>query len=193
MLWNWYTVDACFLSRTWRITSRGMFAESCIGVIFLVISLEFLRRMQREYDSYIRLQDIRAMSQDSSKPILNISNRSQENGFIEGRPVQRQRSSCQLPNRQTMVQRQLVRALIHMVQFAVAYFIMLLAMYYNGTSTIWSHETPVCTQIGQADLLKTGYIIFMIIVGAFLGSFIFTWDQMREATIQPADVTGCCG
>jgi copper transporter 1 len=38
---------------------------------------------------------------------------------------------------------QTIRALLHMMQFAVAYFIMLLAMYYNG------------------------YIIISIIVGAF--------------------------
>ncbi|KAI4120842.1 MAG: hypothetical protein LQ341_007493, partial [Variospora aurantia] len=47
---------------------------------------------------------------------------------------------------------QVIRALIHMLQFAVAYFIMLLAMYYNG------------------------YIIISIIIGAFLGAFIFSWE-----------------
>lgn len=49
---------------------------------------------------------------------------------------------------------QLVRALLHMVQFAVAYFIMLLAMYYNG------------------------YIIICIFIGAFLGSLVFSWEPV---------------
>lgn len=53
MLWNWYTVDSCFISSTWRITSKGKFAGSCIGVICLVIVLECLRRLQREYDAYL--------------------------------------------------------------------------------------------------------------------------------------------
>ena len=53
MLWNWNTVDACFISSTWRITSDGMFAGSCIGVICLVMCLEALRRLQREYDAYL--------------------------------------------------------------------------------------------------------------------------------------------
>ena len=41
-----------------------------------------------------------------------------------------------------------------MLQFGVAYFIMLLAMYYNG------------------------YIIICILVGAFLGTLIFSWDAI---------------
>jgi copper transporter 1 len=49
---------------------------------------------------------------------------------------------------------QLVRALLHMLQFAVAYFVMLLAMYYNG------------------------YIIICIFIGAFLGSLVFSWEPV---------------
>ncbi|KAI1658071.1 hypothetical protein F4813DRAFT_357254 [Daldinia decipiens] len=41
-----------------------------------------------------------------------------------------------------------------MVQFAVAYFVMLLAMYYNG------------------------YIIISIFVGAYIGAFIFHWEYL---------------
>ena len=51
---------------------------------------------------------------------------------------------------------QLARAAIHMVQFGVAYFVMLLAMYYNG------------------------YIIICILIGAFLGSFIFSWEPLMK-------------
>lgn len=50
MLWNWYTIDACFLTSSWHIRSSGAFAGSCIGVILLVIALEFLRRFGKEYD-----------------------------------------------------------------------------------------------------------------------------------------------
>ena len=39
-----------FLSRSWHIESHGMFAASCIGVGLLVVSLEFLRRIGKEYD-----------------------------------------------------------------------------------------------------------------------------------------------
>lgn len=49
---------------------------------------------------------------------------------------------------------QAVRATLHMVQFAVAYFVMLLAMTYNG------------------------YIIICIIIGAWIGGFAFTWETI---------------
>lgn len=51
---------------------------------------------------------------------------------------------------------QVIRALLHMLQFAVAYFIMLLAMYFNG------------------------YIIICIFIGAFLGSLIFSWEPVTQ-------------
>src|SRR4051812_39194195 len=53
MLWNWYTIDSCFISKSWHVTSAGMFAGSCIGVILLVMALEFLRRSVTEYDRYL--------------------------------------------------------------------------------------------------------------------------------------------
>ncbi|KAJ5735047.1 uncharacterized protein N7483_000172 [Penicillium malachiteum] len=52
---------------------------------------------------------------------------------------------------------QIIRALLHTMQFAVAYFIMLLAMYYNG------------------------YIIICIFIGAYIGSFIFSWEALSLA------------
>ena len=64
-------------------------------------------------------------------------------------------SSVSTPStfRPTVLQ-QAVRATLHMTQFAVAYFIMLLAMYYNG------------------------YIIISIIIGAWLGAFVFNWQKV---------------
>ena len=68
---------------------------------------------------------------------------------------------------------QAIRAALHMCAFAVAYFVMLLAMYYNG------------------------YFIICIFIGAYLGYFIFGWesfnlnsggdDRMQE------NATVCCG
>ncbi|KAL8783522.1 MAG: hypothetical protein Q9213_004568 [Squamulea squamosa] len=167
MLWNWYTVDSCFISSTWRVTSKGMFAGSCIGVICLVIALEFLRRLQREYDAYLvkrhrarNAQNHASVHENDSetgrhadgeassmaKNFINrihVSAKSPESGSVNSLKPQRLK-----PN----VLQQAIRAFIHMLQFAVAYFIMLLAMYYNG------------------------YIIICIIIGSYLGSFIFSWE-----------------
>ena len=50
------------------------------------------------------------------------------------------------------LRQQVVRAAIHTMQFAVAYIIMLLAMYYNG------------------------YVIVCIFLGVFVGFMVFSWD-----------------
>lgn len=55
MLWNWYTVDSCFLSATWHNKTKGMFAGSVIGVFVWCMAIELVRRLGREYDRRIVL------------------------------------------------------------------------------------------------------------------------------------------
>jgi Ctr copper transporter family len=78
---------------------------------------------------------------------------------------------------------QLIRSIIHMATFAVAYFIMLLAMYFNG------------------------YIIISIFIGALLGKFLCDWESIRipmnpvsggaqqtsEVPKHDQELTYCCG
>ncbi|KAF7718390.1 Uncharacterized protein PECH_008395 [Penicillium ucsense] len=211
MLWNWFTIDACFLSSTWHIRSKGAFAGSCIGVILLVISLEFLRRLGREFDAFIlrrarqRQSTVNGapykgqttgyikpgMSPDGSDPdcvcagptsssigqdgtklmgsgaVTAVSSgglRSTENGSAS-----RQSHEAVISYRPSPLE-QIIRALLHTVQFAVAYIIMLLAMYFNG------------------------YIIICIFIGAFLGALIFSWQPLSLSHENDAtQVTKCCG
>ncbi len=109
MLWNWYTVDTCFISSSWHVTSSGMFAGSCIGTILLVMSLELLRRAVKEYDRYL----------------IRVHNQHTVGGGGDASP---KNSTLAAPSgfRPTIFQ-QAIRALLHMVQFAVAYFVMLYA------------------------------------------------------------------
>ncbi|KAJ5094603.1 hypothetical protein N7456_010464 [Penicillium angulare] len=220
MLWNWHTIDACFISRSWHITSRGMFAGSCIGALLLVIALEALRRLGREYDAFIlrrarirylylsgtsssantqktKVQHIAAFTKEAQNkqpdpkdkpspyddvitPVTDVSPETSTPADIHA-PGPSHASSETTddsqkpegrhfgPYRPSPVE-QTVRALFHMVQFAVAYFIMLLAMYYNG------------------------YIIICIFLGAFIGSFIFSWEAVFMNTENDATtVTKCCG
>ena len=156
-----------FISSQWRITSKSVFAGSCIGVILLVMSLEFLRRMTREYDRYVMAERMRYMRR------LGRSSSSSKNGLVEevaestnsadhqadGKTGLMARSSGFKAKtgvvmiRPTLLQ-QLIRAGLHMITFAVAYFVMLLAMYYNG------------------------YFIICILIGAFIGAFIFSWETV---------------
>ncbi|KAB2578381.1 Copper transport protein ctr4 [Lasiodiplodia theobromae] len=200
MLWNWYTIDACFLAKSWHITSRGMFAGSCIGVILMVMLLEFLRRTAKEYDRLLLRQHQRAMFAEASSSGSSTPQRtpvpepepaptsccdgadsieSEKNDKPAAAVVTAPRAAA-FPSRRTTrfrpnVMQQAIRALLHLLQFALAYFVMLLAMYYNG------------------------YLIICIFIGAFLGAFIFSWESV-EVTIGGAsgmeveeDPTVCCG
>lgn len=108
MLWNWYTIDACFISKQWHIRSKGMFAGSCVGVILLVMSVELLRRLGKEYDASLYRQFYRRATASPHGS-----------------------DGATLTFRATPLQ-QLVRAFIHACAFGAAYIVMLLAMYYNG-------------------------------------------------------------
>ena len=185
-----------------------MFAGSCIGVIGLVLCLELLRRLGREYDAFIlrRARLRRTYLSSSSSGLSTVIRKAQgqndskipptskkPNGdpysintpssddlitaLPESNSVRRaaDQNLADLTDTNTVTNgilpknamgtsginsyrpspvEQVIRALLHLLQFAVAYFIMLLAMYFNG------------------------YIIICIFVGAFLGSLIFSWEPV---------------
>jgi len=113
MLWNWNTIDSCFLASSWKITSTAVFAGSCIGVVLLVISLEMLRRGVKEYDRFLVNKHLK--SQVAIPPPKSM---------FDDAPVA---SACVVSPKgyRPTVLEQAIRALLHMTQFAVAYFVML--------------------------------------------------------------------
>jgi copper transporter 1 len=119
MLWNWYTVDACFLAESWHVKNNGMFAVSCIGVAFLVVGLEVLRRIGKEYDTAI----LRQFQRNISSRLADLKRQNDSDV--------RYTEPAFVTFRATPLQ-QFIRSLIHAVTFGVAYIIMLLAMYFNG-------------------------------------------------------------
>ena len=150
-----------FLSPTWYISSHGMFAGSCIGVICLVMALEFLRRVQREYNRSInRTKDddgdtttlIAGSTSNSSiddhgcrkGPDVNIAATRSPRG--QGSQIPRQQM-----NRMTLLRRQFIRAVMHMLQFGVAYIIMLIAMSFNGKRT-WETGRPLETLMFESRI-----------------------------------------
>lgn len=127
MLWNWYTVNACFVSHSWRISSAAMFAGSCIGIIFLVILLEFLRRAGKEYDAYI----LRAYQQKLAAASSLMGSPGSSTDIGDGRKNEMittksfmKRSHSSSIFRPSLVQ-QMIRAAFHTVAFAVGYMLML--------------------------------------------------------------------
>ena len=136
MLWNWYTVDACFLSSSWHVKNGGMMAASCIGVAALTVTLEFLRRLSKEYDERVHRQFQQHLAARAAIASSVTDDAAQLPQFATFRysPLQ-----------------QLIRSVLHMATFGVAYIIMLLAMYFNG------------------------FIIISIFLGAGIGKFFCDW------------------
>ncbi|GAA5922276.1 hypothetical protein JCM3775_005679 [Rhodotorula graminis] len=114
MLFNWTVVDSCFLTSSWHVRSVGAFAASVIGVFFMVLAHEAVRRLGREYDRSIRTAYYRrealalaALAKNQGKEIALSA---------PFRPSNKEHA---------------VRSLFYFVQFGVAYILMLLAMYFN--------------------------------------------------------------
>ncbi|QPG95201.1 hypothetical protein C2857_007824 [Epichloe festucae Fl1] len=176
MLFNLNTIDACFLSSQWRITSSAMFAGSCIGVFLLTLSLEFLRRSIKEYDRYLVRQHVSkcqavavavavAPATASSSTSLHGANKTPSTAITS-------RSRSAVPPFRPNVLQQAIRAFLHMLAFFVGYILMLLAMYYNG------------------------YLLLCIFLGAFFGAFIFQWEALvpgGDQTSAAQETTLCCG
>ncbi|ORY57757.1 Ctr copper transporter [Pseudomassariella vexata] len=180
MLWNWNTIDACFLSQSWKINSHGAFAALCLGVITLVILLEFLRRIAKFYDKHlVRKHRLQAGALAIAGGPPNNPNAAESGGGSQDRGSLIAKNGdghfvSPHASFQPNAYQQMIRALLHTLQFAVAYWIMLLAMYYNG------------------------YIIICIFIGAFLGAFIFGWERLGVHSDETAgygtlDPTACCG
>jgi copper transporter 1 len=156
MLWNWYTIDACFLSRSWHITSHGAFAATCIGVVLLVVLLEALRRIGKEYDEHIQRDFAARLALIAGSPIEPLSASSADGTSPAPATCPAAANATEAVAPQTVTFRatplqQFTRAVIHAATFGVAYIVMLLAMYYNG------------------------YIIISILIGALLGKFLCDW------------------
>jgi len=182
MLWNWNTVDACFITPNWQIRDAGTMAVTCIGVVMLVVMLELLRRASKEYDRYIVRRYVRQW-----RAAASVVDASEKNVADDGSGSHAQASSSkaplppacpassdmggrEIPAYRPSIGQQVVRAFLHMTQFTVAYIIMLLAMYYNG------------------------YLLLCIFAGAFIGALLFQWETLSAAQgTCSQEATVCCG
>ncbi|KAH7032736.1 Ctr copper transporter family-domain-containing protein [Microdochium trichocladiopsis] len=178
MLWNWNTVDACFLSETWQIKNDGMMAASCIGVMLLVVILEFFRRIGKEYDIYIARQFQRHVSAQTAASKAPASDDNNNSSCCAPPPVEAPVYGPQTITFRASPLQQLIRSVIHMFTFGIAYIVMLLAMYFNG------------------------YIIISIFLGAGIGKFFCDWlvlkvtvggDDTGKGPSGIEDATICCG
>jgi len=119
MLLNWHTIDACFLSSAFHIRSSFVFFLTCLGSFLLIISLEALRRFQRSFERHLRSRRARLqeeqyiLTEDMEEKLLNRINREGNDARVVGKEKMF-----------VAAIEQLLRGLVHTVQFAVSYIVM---------------------------------------------------------------------
>jgi solute carrier family 31 (copper transporter), member 1 len=189
MLWNWYTIDSCFISSVWHVRSNADFAGTCIGAALMAMSIGFLLRVSREYDNYVQ-RSLRkraeaagsSVTPNSSSP-RNGSTSSLKNAVnITSTPRVLEQDGYRSVHVSATISQQLICAVLYAITFAVAYLVMLLAMYYNG------------------------YVLISIFIGAGLGRLAFHWPTLAmeigadgrcgrglEPRNDACETTVCCG
>ncbi|KAI0396984.1 Ctr-domain-containing protein [Xylariaceae sp. FL0594] len=163
MLWNWNTIDTCFVARSWHIRTEGMMAGSCIGIFLLVVLWEFVRRAGREYDAMI-IRQFQARVQNNG--IESSDTTSDGTAIFRASPFQ-----------------QLVRSIINAAAFAIAYILMLIAMSYNGYAIIMIILGAACGKF-LADWAPK-----KVSVRLDSGAPV----QVKDLNKCGEDVTMCCG
>lgn len=154
MLWNWYTIDTCFIANSWHVKSKGGFAGSCLGVFFLVMTSQWLHRFAREYDvalmaKYAPEDNYRSKEFDSDSTSALV----RPNPELYAISHQWLWRPLNGDGVKPSVVEHLTRGILFTLEWGLSYIIMLLFMYYNG------------------------YIIISCILGAFFGRVLFTYNE----------------
>lgn len=129
MLWNWYTMDACFISEGWHVTTRGGFAVSCLGATGMVLVFEFLRRLVKEYDIWLVRK--RVIAAQGGPRTVGGGDAAAGDGSGNNGNNNHARTNKMLATgyfRPTRSE-QAIRALLYTMQVIVGYFIMLYGLY----------------------------------------------------------------
>ncbi|GMF39610.1 unnamed protein product [[Candida] boidinii] len=202
MLWNWYTIDTCIISSTWKNSTRGRFAGTCIGVFLMVVATQWLRRLHLEWNN--KLIERRAIEkrnylkalgiEDSDLNIKDIlSDEEKEKIVNEGYfatvfiPILEALKHKWLlkwtDKNTTSVYRNfldhVIEAGLFTIQWTLTHLIMLLYMYFNG------------------------YIIISTFLGALFGRILFGYEPLCTCKCSSAnddgnfcegveDVKNCC-
>lgn len=175
MLWNWYTIDSCFLARSWHVHTKGQFAGTCIGVFLIVVAAQWLHRISYEYDyAIVHRARVAVMGNDLGSPDDSDSlgkGAPEHTHAIQGSPNPYAHALSHtwlwrlLPGVRPTPIEHVVRTALFTIQWALAYLIMLFFMYYNG------------------------YVIISCILGAFFGKLIFSYTETMAG--QENCVTKC--
>lgn len=140
----------------WRISTVGGLVGSCIGIFLLGVlyeGIKFYREflMARGFSPYNNLQ----------VNVENIQRRGSDENSITSIPTTppRRNSAVKVIKTNMLSQTHFVQTILHMVQFTLSYFLMLIAMTFNS------------------------WLFGAVVAGATAGYFLFGWKKtvMMEA------------
>lgn len=171
MFWNWYTTGSCFISESWHVKSSGGFVGTCLASFFLVLFLQWLHRFNKEVDLAI-----------ANRPHFDVFFKNGE--LVDGELVDAKTLEFETPNTRnpflvalshtwllrrgkTTMFEHLIRCVLYVIEWGLAYFVMLLFMYYNG------------------------YVIISSLLGAFVGRLLFTYNS-DPASSRVEEEASCC-
>ncbi|EMG45823.1 hypothetical protein G210_3967 [Candida maltosa Xu316] len=165
MFWNWYTTDSCFISQSWHVKTHGHFVATCLGSFFLVVFLQWLHRFNKELDLAIsKKPQFKMYFKDDGEladsDTLEFETPNTKNPFLVAL------SHTWLFKRGNVsFFEHFIRCVLYVIEWGLAYFVMLMFMYYNG------------------------FVIISCLIGAFVGRFLFTYNSVMASN---EDEASCC-
>lgn len=189
MLWNWQTINSCFLSSGWHVNTRGQFAGTCISIFVWTFLMVALTRLRRDFDNWLAqrhhrepavaggaagagkdsaLSDVDSAGEKScpnncEEPVLQSSPRPALAFMLGGFSTTINGAVCYRPS----VFEQIVRALMYGFEFSVTWLLALILMSYNG------------------------YVLLSAFLGAFFGFLFVFWEPVYYES-RPARMTRHC-
>ncbi|KAF5534928.1 copper transport CTR3 [Fusarium phyllophilum] len=176
-LWNWNTIGACFVFEGWYISSRALFAITCLGAIGVAMAFEFACRVTREWERHRFARDV-GNPQEPYDPIVGIELAPLQPAAaqpvpaqpvpaqpVAAQPMASRPASASGPNNgrgrvapffPSLVEHALIKAPLHILQLAINYGLILMAVSFNG------------------------YVIICIVIGHYFGFYLFGRDPMTE-------------
>ncbi|KAI0030941.1 Ctr copper transporter [Vararia minispora EC-137] len=162
MLWNTQIEDTCIVFRQWHISSKFIFALSCIAIIAISIGYEWLRAYQRSVDFRVAL----ALSRNKDRPVsgrsspLPSDHDAEEAGLLSGRAF---KAKTLIP---VPVTPRALRATLYGASVFVSFFLMLVFMTYNA------------------------YLILSVVLGAAIGHYVFGGHMDVDAILSGGAASG---
>ncbi|AQZ18292.1 CTR3 (YLR411W) [Zygosaccharomyces parabailii] len=197
MLWNWYTIDTCFIAKSWHNNTRGKFAGSCIGCFGLVVVAQWLNKIARQFDIEIGRREKAKYYAKSSNCFVGNEDAS-EDDITESSRQELEKLANESGTKSTLIA--LKRTLSHGWYFQLLRVKLMRRQIQSKDPFSYSPTGPYeiypslpthilrvsifVLQWGLSYIIMllfmyyNGYIIISCIIGALVGRFLFNYEPL---------------